>query len=84
MILDKSKGFGFVEYELDDDAESAIDNMHCSELFGKVIRCNIARPTSKTGSGPGKAVWATDEFLQQEIGEDRDDDIEEDVGGVSN
>ncbi len=41
----KHKGFGFVEYERSEDARAAIDNMHMNEIFGHVIRCNIARPT---------------------------------------
>lgn len=30
------RGFGFVEYEDKDDAAAAIDNMHNTELFGRV------------------------------------------------
>eukprot|EP01100_Stratorugosa_tubuloviscum_P014092 TRINITY_DN735_c0_g1_i1.p1 TRINITY_DN735_c0_g1~~TRINITY_DN735_c0_g1_i1.p1 ORF type:complete len:116 (-),score=59.06 TRINITY_DN735_c0_g1_i1:106-453(-) len=58
LTTDRSKGFGFVEYELNEDAAAALDNMHNSELFGKTIKCNLAtlQPV-KT-----KAVWDEDEW----------------------
>lgn len=49
---DHHRGFGFVEYELADDAKAAIDNMHLSELYGKTIKCSIAKP-SKIGELTG-------------------------------
>ena len=50
-ILDKHKGFAFVEYDLEEDAQDALDNMDGSELFGKVLRCNIAKTIPKTEKG---------------------------------
>lgn len=50
------RGFGFVEFKSGDDAKAAIDNMHMNELFGNVIRCNLARPMqleSKSIAAPG-------------------------------
>ncbi|CAG8441928.1 2520_t:CDS:2 [Ambispora gerdemannii] len=38
------RGFGFVEFEEETDAQASIDNMHLSELYGKVIKVNLARP----------------------------------------
>eukprot|EP01117_Protostelium_nocturnum_P014242 TRINITY_DN5409_c0_g1_i2.p1 TRINITY_DN5409_c0_g1~~TRINITY_DN5409_c0_g1_i2.p1 ORF type:complete len:175 (-),score=54.07 TRINITY_DN5409_c0_g1_i2:12-536(-) len=55
----KHKGFGFVEFELAEDALAAVDNMHSSELLGKVITCSIAKPQAAPGA-KGRAVW-TDE-----------------------
>lgn len=47
------RGFGFVEFEDEEDAQHAIDNMNDSELFGRVIKVNRARPNAmKSG-----AVW---------------------------
>ncbi len=37
-----SQGFGYIEFEKEEDAKNAIDNMHLSELYGSVIRCNLA------------------------------------------
>jgi peptidyl-prolyl isomerase E (cyclophilin E) len=55
------KGFAFIEYELEEDAQAAIDNMEGAELFGRTIRVNVARAGSGSGGGGGrggKAVWA--------------------------
>ncbi|CAG8602989.1 15287_t:CDS:2, partial [Dentiscutata heterogama] len=38
------RGFGFIEFEEAADAQAAIDNMNLSELYGKVIKVNLARP----------------------------------------
>ena len=48
VIMDKmtgrSKGFGFVEYESEDDARRAIDMFNGKELGGRNIVVNEARP----------------------------------------
>ncbi|TKR77386.1 hypothetical protein L596_018371 [Steinernema carpocapsae] len=59
----KHRGFGFVEFELGEDAAAAIDNMHQSELFGKTIRCNFAKPPKATENS-SRPVWADDEWLK--------------------
>lgn len=58
-----SKTFRFVEYELAEDAAAAIDNMNDSELFGRTIRCNFARPP-KANERSHRPVWADDEWLK--------------------
>ena len=65
MIIDKVRGFGFVEYDLDEDAAAAIDNMDGSELYGKVLRCNIARTLPKLAHG--KAIWSAEEWMQNSL-----------------
>jgi RNA recognition motif-containing protein len=46
FTIDEShRGFGFVEFDLLDDAKAAIDNMHLSEIFGRTIKCSIANPS---------------------------------------
>lgn len=40
----RSKGFGFVEYENDDDADRAIKDLDNSELDGRTINVSEARP----------------------------------------
>lgn len=38
------RGFGFVQFELAEDAAAAMDNLDESELFGRTVRVSIARP----------------------------------------
>jgi len=53
------RGFGYVEFETAEDAKEAIDNMDQSELFGRVIRVNVAKEKKAEGEGLGSktAVW---------------------------
>ncbi|EPB80777.1 peptidyl-prolyl cis-trans isomerase, cyclophilin-type [Ancylostoma ceylanicum] len=67
----KHRGFGcvmarccFVEFEIAEDAAAAIDNMNESELFGRTIRCNFARPPKATERS-SRPVWADDEWLKR-------------------
>lgn len=71
MPLDNStgshRGFGFVEFEDEDDAKHATENMNNSELFGRVLRVN---PTKSLGRGNvpnNKPVWADDFFYRQKL-----------------
>ena len=79
MRLDKTRGFGFVEYDLDEDAAAAMDNMDGSELYGKVLRCNIAKAMPKLP--PGKAIWSAEEWIQNSL-KDEDKDVLEGAGDV--
>jgi RNA recognition motif-containing protein len=53
------KGFGYVEYETPGDAQSAMDNMDQSELYGRVIKVAPAKPQKDLTEGLGSkvAVW---------------------------
>lgn len=42
-LLEKSRGFGFVEFESREDCLAAQDNMDKAELFGRVLTVNVAR-----------------------------------------
>ncbi len=61
VIVDKlsgrSKGFGFVELSNDDEAQMAIDKLNNTDVGGRVIVVNEARPlepkTSRPGGGSG-------------------------------
>ena len=64
---EKHRGFSFIEYELAEDAAAAIDNMNDSELFGKTITVNIARPR-RIKEGYSRPVWSEDSWLQQYAG----------------
>lgn len=60
VIIDKvsgrSKGFGFVEYETEENAQKALEALNNSEISGRKIVVNIAHPENKTrrpGGGGG-------------------------------
>ena len=56
---DPHRGFGYVEFELVQDAQDAIDNMDQSQLFGRVIKVAQAKPQKDATQGLGSktAVW---------------------------
>ena len=56
---DPHRGFGYVEFNLAEDAREAIDNMYQSELYGRVIKVNQAKPQKDASEGLGSrtAVW---------------------------
>lgn len=66
-----NKGYAFVEYEEAQDAHDAIDNMHLSELYGNLIKVNLARNKTNPGKGGdglnSEAIWSNDEYIQQHI-----------------
>jgi len=46
-MTNRSKGFGFVEMENDDEAEAAIAMYNDQELDGRKVIVNVARPLEK-------------------------------------
>eukprot|EP00455_Lapot_gusevi_P041635 TRINITY_DN4852_c0_g4_i1.p2 TRINITY_DN4852_c0_g4~~TRINITY_DN4852_c0_g4_i1.p2 ORF type:complete len:135 (-),score=54.36 TRINITY_DN4852_c0_g4_i1:92-457(-) len=52
----KHRGFGFVTFESDDDAREAMENLNDAELYGRVLKINIAKPL-KLGE-KSRAIWA--------------------------
>ena len=69
----KHKGFAFVQYDDKEDAAEAIDNMHNAELFGRVLRVNLAKPDAMKHSH--RPVWEAkaDEFFSKEGGDDEEE-----------
>ena len=55
----KHRGFCFLEYEEENDAQEAIDNMEGAELFGKTLRVTNAKVQQMQ---KGKAVWSAEEW----------------------
>ena len=49
----RSRGFGFVTFEQDEDARSAIASLDNSELDGRNIKVNEARERQSRGGGGG-------------------------------
>jgi RNA recognition motif-containing protein len=50
----RSRGFGFVEMVSDEDAEKAIATMNGTELMGRVLVVNEARPQTGRGRTGGR------------------------------
>ncbi|XP_039596029.1 peptidyl-prolyl cis-trans isomerase E isoform X1 [Polypterus senegalus] len=61
---EKHRGFAFIEFEMAEDAAAAIDNMNESELFGRTIRVNVAKPM-KIKEGSSRPVWSDDDWLKK-------------------
>lgn len=56
---DSHRGFGYVEFEVSQDAQEAIDNMDQSELYGRIIKVAAAKPQRDANEGLGSktAIW---------------------------
>jgi len=50
---DQSKGFGFVEMETAAEAQVAIDKLHGTQLGGRTLTVNEAKPREDRGGGGG-------------------------------
>ena len=70
VITDKfsgrSRGFGFVEMDNDDEAKKAIEELNQADYDGKQILVSIAKPKTETG-GPRRS-------FNNDRGGDRNDD----------
>ena len=49
----RSRGFGFVEMPKDEEANAAIEALNGSELGGRTITVNVARPKTDRNKGGG-------------------------------
>ncbi len=49
----RSKGFGFVEMSSQEEAEAAIEKLNDSDLEGRTLVVNVAKPREKRGSFGG-------------------------------
>lgn len=49
----QSRGFGFVTFEQEDDARTAMDQMNGAVLDGRTVRVNEAEEKQRTGGGGG-------------------------------
>ncbi len=57
-----------MEYEYDGDCAEALENMHGSELFGKVLRCSIAKPV--VNNTHGAAIWTSEDWIHNNLNGD--------------
>ncbi|EAW14147.1 RNA-binding protein [Aspergillus clavatus NRRL 1] len=62
---DLHRGFGYVEFDLPQDAAEAIDNMDGSELYGRTIKVAAAKPQKESNEGLGSktAIWEQEGYL---------------------
>ena len=49
----RSRGFGFVEMNSEEEAQTAIDSLNGSDLDGRSLTVNEARPQENRGGGGG-------------------------------
>jgi len=49
----RSRGFGFVEMSTEEEAQTAIDSLNGSDLDGRSLTVNEARPQENRGGGGG-------------------------------
>ena len=49
----RSRGFGFVTFSSEDQAQAAIDNLHDQDLDGRRIKVNLANARPSGGGGRG-------------------------------
>ncbi|KAG5940501.1 hypothetical protein E4U59_002413 [Claviceps monticola] len=75
---DSHRGFAYVEFEDPDDALEAIDNMHQSEFFGKILNVSEAKipKSADEGLGSRKAVWEQEGWLAEFATEQQEGSIE--------
>ena len=49
----RSRGFGFVEMSSEEESQTAIDSLNGSDLDGRSLTVNEARPQENRGGGGG-------------------------------
>ena len=65
ILTGRHRGFGFVEFFEAGDAADAADNLHESELYGRVIKASISRQPIRHLADPKKPVWADELFMRK-------------------
>lgn len=71
------KGFAFVEFDEEDDAQHALFNMHNSEFQGRVLRVEVARPM-KTRDVLNRPIWADERYFEEYVAKDNVQEANED------
>ncbi len=79
--IGKHRGFGFVEFESPDDAKAAIDNMHLSEIYGKVIKCSYAKEMALKDNS-GRPLWLNEEYIQEFMKQYEEESLKEESKNV--
>jgi len=58
----RSKGFGFVEMSSQEEAQAAIDKLNGTDLEGRNITVNEAKPREPRGGGGGGGGYGRDRY----------------------
>jgi RNA recognition motif-containing protein len=53
----RSRGFGFVEMASEETGQAAIDGLNGSELLGRNLNINVARPRNDRPAGRGRREY---------------------------
>ncbi|KAF3480521.1 peptidyl-prolyl cis-trans isomerase E [Arthroderma uncinatum] len=82
---DLHREFGYIEFELPQDAKEAIDNMDQSELYGRTIKVAAAKPQKESNEGLGSktAVWEQEGYLAKHAVSEEDRMATEEAGEAS-
>ena len=53
----RSRGFGFVEMANDDEGKAAIEGLNGSDMGGRTVTVNLAKPKADRNMGGGDKRW---------------------------
>ncbi|EFE40690.1 hypothetical protein TRV_04584 [Trichophyton verrucosum HKI 0517] len=83
---DLHRGFGYIEFELPQDAKEAIDNMDQSELYGRTIKVAAAKPQKESNEGLGSktAIWEQEGYLAKHAVSEEDQLATGEAGASNN
>lgn len=73
----RSRGFGFVEFESEDEANKAIEEKNDTDLKGRKIRVSIAKPSEKGNGGGSSPKSEEAEEKAEEAAEEAEETAEE-------
>ncbi|KAI1833942.1 hypothetical protein DTO006G1_294 [Penicillium roqueforti] len=79
------RGFGYVEFDLPQDAKEAIDNMDGSEIYGRTIKVAAAKPQKDANEGLGSktAIWEQEGYLAKHAVSEEDREAAEEAQAAS-
>ncbi|NWH72293.1 PPIE isomerase, partial [Piaya cayana] len=73
---EKHRGFAFIEFELAEGSVLFFSPQNESELFGRTIRVNLAKPM-RIKEGSSRPVWSDDDWLKKFSGKTLEENTEE-------
>ncbi|OAF66969.1 hypothetical protein A3Q56_05290 [Intoshia linei] len=69
----KHRGFAFVEFELPDDADDAVDNLHNGEYFGRILKVNLSKQKG-VSQNSARPIWSTDDWMRRYANETEEEE----------